>query len=163
MSQKTPLNNWRYPLDKNGRCWVVITKRWIACSRVHNLQAASWKWIWTMEIMEGRELLWHWAACGWWWFLQLLFVQMHSLHVNGRPEREKIWRTSNILSLVNFRLMLTDYVLKFKGCYREAWWDDTRGSGLKVLGFLSWAGDVGLRFDERIYASFVCIMFPPTE
>ena len=22
---------------------------------------------------------------------------------------------------VNFRLMLTDYVLKFKGCYREAW------------------------------------------
>ena len=111
----------------------------------------------------GRELLWHWAAHGWWWFLPFLFVQMHSLHVTGRPGREKIWRTSNILSLVNFRLMLTDYVLKFKGCYREPWWDDTRGSGLKVLGFLSWARDVGLRFDERIYASFVCIMFPPTE
>ena len=101
--------------------------------------------------------------------MRLMVISAISLFSNAqpsckcRPGREKTWRTSNILSLVNFRLMLTDYVLKFKGCYREAWWDDTRGSGLKVLGFLSRARDVGLRFDERIYASFVCIMFPPTE
>ena len=58
----------------------------------------------------------------------LRVISAISLCSNAQPscywrarKRENMKYIYHIVSLINFRLMLTDYVLKFKGCYREPW------------------------------------------